>query len=168
MKWVIIILIMMSLVGSMMWVMPSKRQRFQAELRRQASQKGFNVQIVRLTPPRGIGQIEPETYMATAYRLPRFNLEKGERESFREWQVYKQEAIANEGLPAGWCWGAGERQMDDTQLGLLAELIGMMPEGVNSIESTPVHFSVFWDERGQIETLDQFKTQMQKIVDNKF
>ncbi len=168
MKWAIIILIMLSLLGSMMWALPSQRQRFQAELRRLASQKGFTVQVVRLTPPRGAGQIEQESYMTTAYQLPRFNLAKGERETFRSWQVYRQTTVANEGLPLGWSWAAGERQLATDQLELLAELIDVLPDGINSIESTPVHFSVYWDEKGPLETLDQLKAQMQKVIDRKF
>jgi len=168
MKWAIIILIMMSLLGSMMWVMPSKRQKFQAELRQKASKLGFNVQITRLTPPRAEGQVEPETYTATAYRLPRFNIDKHERESFAEWQVFRLRAIANEGLPEGWSWQAGERKLNTAQLAQLQELLAALPEGVSSVESTPAHFSVYWDERGQFTDLEGFKELMQEIIEHKF
>ena len=123
MKWAIIVLIMMSLLGSMMWVMPSPRQRFLAKLRQQASRLGFQVQIVRVTPPRAAGQVEPEMLTATAYRLPRYNLEKKLRERFIEWQVFRQTAVANEGLPEGWCWGAGERRLNENQQAILNTLI---------------------------------------------
>ncbi|WP_432473889.1 hypothetical protein [Amphritea sp. HPY] len=168
MKWAIIVLIMMSLLGSMMWVMPSKRQKLQAELRLKASKLGFNVQMIRLTPPRAAGQVEPEVYMATAYRLPRFNLEKNERDSFVAWQIFRQTAVADEGLPEGWSWGVGERKLSEIQLARLGQLIAQLPVGVDSIESTPVHFSLFWDERGRLEDLEQFKVMMQEFIDNKF
>ena len=168
MKWAIIILIMMSLLGSMMWVMPSPRQRFLATLRQQASRLGFHVQIVRLTPPRAEGQVEPETLTATAYRLPRFNLEKSEREGFTEWQVYRLNSIANEGLPGGWSWGAGERKLSAEQLAVLAALIEKLPEGVSAIESTPVHFTLFWDEKGDEGSLEQLHNLMQPVIEGQF
>ncbi len=168
MKWAIIVLIMMSLLGSMMWVMPSPRQRFLAKLRLQASREGFHVQIVRVTPPRAAGQVEPEVLSATAYRLPRFNLEKSEREGFTEWQVFRQTAIADTGLPEGWCWGVGERCLSEPQLLTLNELIGRLPEGVSSIESTPVHLSLYWNEKGDESSLEALKQLMQPIMEQKF
>lgn len=168
MKWAIIVLIMMSLLGSMMWVMPSPRQRFLAKLRQQASRQGFQVQIVRVTPPRAAGQVKPEVLNATAYRLPRYNLEKKHREHFTEWQIFRQTAVANEGLPEGWCWGTGERSLNDQQLALLNQLIDKLPAGVSSIESTPVHISLYWDEKGDEDTLQQLKDLLQPFIDQQF
>lgn len=168
MKWAIIVVIMMSLLGSMMWVMPSPRQRFLATLRLQASRMGFHVQIVRMTPPRAAGQVEPETLNSTAYRLPRFNIEKKQRENFSEWQVFRLSAIANEGLPEGWSWGAGERALSEVQLEALNNFIAELPDGVVSIESTPVHFSLFWDEKGDENTLQQLHDLMQPMLEQQF
>ncbi|WP_271273923.1 hypothetical protein [Aliamphritea hakodatensis] len=168
MKWAIIILVMMSLVGSMMWVMPSQRQRFQAQLRQLAMRKGFNVQVAKVNPPRASGQVEQESFNSPVYRLPRTNISRQERETFVHWQVYKQTALAAEGLPEGWCWGEGERQLSAGQLGLLLELIARLPEGVVAIESDPVHLSVFWDERGELEDLDRIQDAMKSVTEEKF
>ncbi|WP_290703406.1 hypothetical protein [Amphritea sp.] len=168
MEWAIIVLIMMSLLGSMMWVMPSPRQRFLAKLRLEASRQGFHVQIVRVTPPRAAGQVAPEVLSATAYRLPRFNLQKSEREGFIEWQVFRQTAIADTGLPEGWCWGIGERCLSEAQLESINELIKKLPDGVSSIESTPVHLSLYWDERGDENSLEMLQQLMQPFMEQKF
>ncbi|MDO6563473.1 hypothetical protein Q4488_08775 [Amphritea sp. 1_MG-2023] len=168
MKWTIIIFVMMSLLGSMMWVMPSPRQRLLAKLRQQASRDGFQVQIVRLTPPRAAGQVEPETFTATAYRLPRFNLEKEQRHQFIPWQIFRQVAVANQGLPEGWCWGLGERRLNEQQLATLNTLLAGLPEGVSSIESTPIHISLYWDERGDENTLDELKARLQPFIEQRF
>lgn len=168
MKWTIIILITMSLLGSIMWAMPSPRQRFLAKLRQQASQHGFQVQMVRMTPPRAAGQVEPETLMATAYRLPRYNLDKEHRNHFIEWQVFRQVAVANEGLPENWCWGRGERCLDESQLAILNDFIEQLPAGVSSIESTPIHISLYWDERGDENSLDEFQVQLKPFIDQQF
>ncbi|WP_261844613.1 hypothetical protein [Aliamphritea ceti] len=168
MKWAIIILVMMSLVGSMMWVMPSKRQRFQAQLRQLAMQKGFNVQVAQIKPPRATGQVEQESFNSPVYRLPRTNISRQERDSFIHWQIYKQTTLAMDGLPEGWCWGEGERKLSHSQLEKLHALIASMPEGVVAIESDPVHLGVFWDERGVLEDLDQIQDAMKLIIVEKF
>lgn len=168
MKWAIIILVMMSLVGSMMWVLPSKRERFQAQLRQLAMRKGFSVQLAQVKPPRASGQIEQESFNSPVYRLPRTNISRNEREGFIQWQVYKQTALAAEGLPEGWCWGEGERQLSAAQLQLLLGVIERLPEGVVAIESDPVHLSVFWDERGELEDLDRIQEEMKSVIEEKF
>ncbi len=168
MKWAIIILVMMSLLGSMMWVMPSPRERFLAKLRSQATRRGFQVQMVRVTPPRAAGQVAPEVMKATAYRLPRYNLDKKHRDHFNEWQIFRLTAVANEGLPEGWCWGIGERQLNEQQLAVLNQLIAELPEGVTSVESTPLHISLYWNEKGDETTLEQLHTLLQPFIDEQF
>lgn len=168
MKWAIIVLIMMSLIGSMMWVMPTKRQRFLADLRMKATRLGFQVQLVRLTPPRAMGQVEAETFSTSAYRLPRLDMKKPQRDQFKEWQIFRQEALSNEGLPQGWCWAAGERQLTESQLQALAQFIGELPAGIAAIESTPIHLTLFWDERGDEAMLNSLKEKMQRMLEKQF
>ncbi|WP_299196880.1 hypothetical protein [uncultured Amphritea sp.] len=168
MKWAIIVLVMMSLLGSMMWVMPSPRERYLAKLRQQASRRGFQVQIVRAKPPRAAGQVEPEVMKATAYRLPRYNLDKKHRANFIEWQIFRQIAVADEGLPEGWCWGVGERRLNEKQLAMLNLLISQLPEGVASVESTPIHISLYWNEKGGEEVLEQLHALLQPFIDEQF
>ncbi|MGB0467439.1 MAG: hypothetical protein ACPGF7_07935 [Pontibacterium sp.] len=167
MKWAVIILIMLSLVGSMMWAMPSPRQRFQAELRSRAKPLGFQVQMVRLTAPRGKGEAEAEQYSVMAYRLPRLNMDKKSGQAFESWHAFRVESIANEGLPAGWSWGFGENVLSEAALTLLADIIAKMPEGVSSIESTPIHVSAHWNEKGKIEDLDLIQAQLARILEAK-
>ncbi len=167
MKWAIIILIMMSLIGSIMWVMPTPRQRFQADLRTKAKPKGFQVQMVRLTAPRATGQMDAEHYSVMAYRLPRLNIDKKTARTLQPWHAFRVESIANTGLPAGWSWGFGENVLDDAGLNLLKEIIDALPSGVSSIESTPIHVTAHWDEEGTVEDLDLIKAQLMRIMDAK-
>ncbi len=168
MKWAIIVLIMMSLIGSMMWVMPTKRQRFLADLRMKATRLGFQVQLIRLTPPRAMGEVEAETFSASAYRLPRLDMKKEQRDGFKEWRIFWQEAISNEGLPAGWCWETGERQLTEQQLQQLNEFISELPDGIRAVESTPIHLTLFWDERGDEAVLESLKQKMQQMLEKQF
>ena len=165
MKWAIIILIMLSLLGSIMWVMPTPRQRFQAELRAKAKPLGFQVQMVRLTAPRAKGETEPGQYSVMAYRLPRLNVDKKTADTIVPWHAFRVESIANTGLPVGWSWGFGENVLSDEALALLKDMIDLLPAGVSSIESTPIQATVHWDENGSIEDLDLIKGQLERILE---
>lgn len=167
MKWAIIILIMLSLVGSMMWVRPTPRQRFQAELRSKAKPLGFLVQMVRLTAPRAQGEMEAEQYSVMAYRLQRTHADKKAAGQLEPWHAFHVSSIADTGLPAGWSWGFGENVLSESALALLAEIIAALPVGVSSIESTPIQVTAHWNEEGTVEDLELIKGQLQRILDAK-
>lgn len=155
MKWMIIILIMMSLVGSMMWVMPTQRQKYQAALRMKAKSIGFQIQLEKVIPPRAKGEMEPDSRDMTAYRVLRHDLSREEKNNFNAWQIYRVESVANIGLPDGWSWAHGERTLSDTQLQKLSDLILALPSGVFSLESSPVLVGVHWDEEGGDAVMEQ-------------
>ncbi|MDF2182916.1 hypothetical protein [Neptuniibacter sp. CAU 1671] len=165
MKWMIIILIMMSLIGSMMWVMPTPRQKYQAKLRLQAKKIGFRVQLERVTLPRAKGEMEPETTTVTAYRLIRNRRDKKLAQAHIPWTVYRISAVADLGLPQGWSWGLGEKTLSEPQLDMLTEIIEAMPDDVLAIESSPVEVGVFWSEEGGEAMLDLIKTQLERLLD---
>ncbi|MCV6589924.1 MAG: hypothetical protein OIF57_13020 [Marinobacterium sp.] len=168
MKWTIIVFIMLSLVGSMMWMMPSPRQKFQAKLRLEARKLGYQVQLVRLKAPRAEGETEEETSTVTAYRLMRTNMDRKESDALIPWQAHRVQAIACDGLPQGWSWAWGEGELSEKQLTLLADVIKALPEDVVALESSPVQVSAFWKEEGEIETLEQIKAQLDQILTARF
>lgn len=163
MKWMIIVLIMMSLIGSMMWVMPTPRQKYQAKLRLKAKTKGFIVQLERITAPRAKGEMDPQERDMTAYRVLRHDKD----ETLTPWKIFKVESIADTGLPPGWSWAEGERTLSAEQLERVAALIADLPEGVFSIQSSPVHFSVYWDEEGGEEVMDAMYERVMQVVGEK-
>lgn len=168
MKWMIIILIMMSLVGSMMWVMPTKRQKYQAALRLKAKALGYQVQLERLTAPRAKGEMEAEARDMTAYRLIRQGLSKQEKNAFNSWQIFRVSSIADIGLPQGWSWRHGEKTLSNSQLEELNSIIEKLPEGVFSLESSPVYIGAYWDENGGDEVLEQLKELLETFIEKRF
>ncbi len=167
MKIFIIVVVVMSLLGSFMWMMPTQREKFQAKLRLRAKKEGFMVQLVRLTAPRAEGEMDGKVRNTPAYRLPRTNLDKREVGAMLPWQVFRVTAIANEGLPEGWCWKVGERVLSDTQLSILNEVIALLPPDVVALESTPVNVTAFWNERSGDEQLDTLKIALGKLIEGK-
>jgi len=167
MKWLIIAAVMMSLVGSMMWVMPSKRQRQQMDLRARARQLGFQVQLSRITAPRAEGESEPEQYNVAGYRLLRIG-EDGKKVKTEPWQVFRVRSVRNEGLPQDWSWSFGERLLSEDKLDLLQTLLNALPAGVSSVESTPLYVTFYWDERAEASELEGLKAQLQQLIDHVF
>ncbi|MGH1463137.1 MAG: hypothetical protein ACRBB6_14000 [Neptuniibacter sp.] len=168
MKWMIIIMIMMSLVGSMMWVMPTKRQKYQAALRMKAKTLGYQVQLERVTAPRAKGEMDAETRDMTAYRLIRHGLNKQEKNAFKSWKIFRVESISDTDLPPGWSWGSGERTLKPVQLEHLSEVLAKLPNGVFSLESTPIHIGMYWDEEGGDNALQELKVLLETFMDEGF
>ena len=165
MKWAIIVLIMFSLIGSMMWVMPSPRQRFQSKLRLEARKHGFQVQLSRLELPRAQGETETEAINVPAYRLLRGALPKGEREKWTEWSVGRVDAFANEGLPEGWSWIKGERTLNPAKLAFVSQWLKTLPKEVEAVESTAIHLSLYWREPERAGALDELHGLAKQLID---
>jgi hypothetical protein len=166
--WGIIVLIMMSLIGSMMWAMPTAREKTQARVRSKARTLGLQVQIVRLTAPRATGQADAEEYERAAYRYLRHGLSAVQRERLQPWQLFRMRSLANEGLPEGWSWKQGERLLSRDQLDVLAEVLSALPMDVVALESTPLHVTAFWEERGGIEGVEKIQALLRRVADQVF
>ncbi|WP_372739162.1 hypothetical protein [Neptunomonas sp.] len=167
MKIFIIVFVVTSLLGSFMWMMPTQREKFQAQLRLKAKKEGFMVQLVRLTAPRAEGEMEGNVRNTPAYRLLRLNLDKREVNAMLPWQVFRVKAIANEGLPEGWSWKLGERMLSASQLQVLHEAISLLPSDVVALESTPVYVTAFWNESSGDGQLAMLKASLEKLIQGK-
>lgn len=167
-KWVIIVLIMMSLIGSVMWAMPTRRQSEQAKLRARARTLGFQVQLVTLTGPRASDEAEPEDFRRPAYRLLRQGIDSRTRAALQPWQVFRVRSLACDGLPPGWSWKIGERLLSREQLDRLAAALDGLPDDVVAVESTPIHVSALWGEHGDVGDLERIRDCLQDIIDHGF
>lgn len=164
MEWVISIVVMLSLLGSIMWLRPSPRERMVSIVRLHARQLGFSVQIAHLETPRAKGEMEPEKIRVPAYRMLRSDLSSDQRDQWASWQIFRTENVANQGLPAGWSWKRGEYQLSSAACEQIAALIQTLPPEVIALESSPVHFSVYWRESGGPEQLDRIHAALQPIL----
>ncbi|WP_052063402.1 hypothetical protein [Nitrincola sp. A-D6] len=108
--------------------------------------------------------MEPEKIRVPAYRVLRNDLSRDERDQWTSWQVFRTENVANQGLPDGWSWKRGEYQLSHSACEKIAALIHSLPAGVIALESSPVHFSVYWRESGGPEQLDAIYAALQPIL----
>jgi hypothetical protein len=167
MKWFIIILVMASLLSSVMWVMPSPRQRHQGRLRLKARQLGIQVQLVRVSFPRATGEIEGEDRTLAAYRFARTNLDRDERSGWRCWEVLRVETLNNTGLPEHWSWGKEVAALQPAEYKQLSAVLQQLPQGVQGVESTPLNLTLYWNERGDEAMLDRLAVLIRPLLDAK-
>ncbi len=167
MEWLIIAFIIASLIGSVMWVMPSPRQRYQAELRMRARKLGIQVQLARVDLPRARGEMEAETVSVPAYRFIRDNLERGERDNWISWQVHRLDTLDNTGLPEGWSWLKGQGALSATAQAQLLTLLNALPDDVVGVESTPLHLSLYWHEQGEADRLEKLHALVKPLLAQK-
>lgn len=167
MKWAIIALIMTSLIGSMMWVMPSPRQRFQSKLRMDARKLGFQVSLKHLKLPRGQGETEGDERNLPLYRFARTNLDRKEREQFAGWSVARVNALANIGLPQGWSWIRGESELNSGRLKKLSDWLEGLPQEVIAVESEAHSLGLYWTEPQSEGALDRLAALANKAVEEK-
>ncbi|MET3999447.1 hypothetical protein [Marinobacterium sp. MBR-109] len=167
MKWFIITLVVASLIGSVMWVMPSPRQRYQANLRLKARQLGIQVHMARVSLPRALGEMEPDVRTIPAYRIARTNLERSERDSWSGWEVLRVDTLENLGLPEHWSWSKGQGGLQPAALEQLNSLLEQLPDDVLGVESTPLSLTFYWDERGDESRLDYLHQLAQPLLEQK-
>ena len=167
MEWFIVALVTASLIGSVMWVMPSPRQRYQAELRMKARKLGIQVQLVRVSLPRARGEMEGEKQSIPAYRLPRTNLERSERDQWVGWEVLRVDTLNNQGLIENWSWSKKEAELSDAALLSINRMLEQLPDDVLGVESTPLSLTIYWDERGDETRLDKLFALAQPLLEQK-
>lgn len=171
-QWIIIILVCLSLVGSVAWVMPTPLQRAQAKIRHLAMAKGFQVKVGKLQGPREQGEIAPESHLATSYGLPRpkDTLRGGGMASLKKatWEIFKTGGLNTKGLPQGWCWNRGEGSLSAAQLSQLEILLGQLPSDVYALAITPIMAQIYWYEKATPQELDDVEKVLQELVAGSF
>ncbi len=168
-KWLIVVVVVLSLVGSVAWVMPTPLQRAQAIIRQLAMSKGLQVKVSKLQGPREVGEIAPESYLATSYGLPRTKPQRGVRPNLAAskrvtWEVFKAAGLNTQGLPQGWCWNRGEGALKSHQLEQLTLLLEQLPGDVYALSVNPVAVQAYWYERATPAELDALETVIKALV----
>jgi hypothetical protein len=171
-KWIIVILVCLSLIGSVAWVIPSPLQRAQAKIRQLAMIKGLQIRVGKLQGPREQGEIAPESYLATSYGLTRQsnNNREGGIAAIKKatWEIFKARGLNTQGLPEGWCWNRGEGALKSAQLNLLAELIQQLPKDVYALSITPIAVQAYWYERATPQELNDLEKVLKELVSGGF
>jgi len=154
---IIIVLVVCLVLGSMLWVLPSAKERQQMTLRRQAMRLGLQVQLSKLDDPNNPSDKIP----CIAYRLPHNQVAKASK----SWLLYGKN-IARNADSGGWgfAWRAVKPQA--SYLEKLTPLLARLPDDAVALEFTPGAASLYWRERGQsedVETIYQVLRELQQL-----
>jgi len=171
-KWIIVVLVCLSLIGSVAWVMPTPVQRAQAKIRQLAMAKGLQIKVGMLQGPREQGEIAPESHLATSYGLPRPKNQHraGGMAALKKatWEIFRAGGLNTKGLPDTWCWNRGEGALSQAQLEQLVPLLAQLPKDVYALSITPIAAQVYWHEKATPEELDDLEQVLQKLVSGSF
>tara|TARA_B110000503_G_scaffold66758_1_gene104739 strand:- start:3680 stop:4189 length:510 start_codon:yes stop_codon:yes gene_type:complete len=168
----IVILVCLSLIGSVAWVLPTPLQRAQAKIRQLAMAKGLKIKVGKLQGPREQGEVAPDSHLATSYGLPRAKDQNraGGINAVKKitWEIFKAGGLNTKGLPEGWCWNRGEGALTAEQLSHLAQLIQQLPKDVYALGVTPMGAQAYWHEKATPEQLDDLEQVLKQLLLNSF
>lgn len=151
MSLLIIVLAITLIIGSMMWILPSAREKRQMQLRRAAQASGLRVQLVKLDFK---GILEPIS--CTAYSLSRHRGEKAKD----LWKYYNKNTDHTEQQSA---WQSSVdnvtrplfEPLNDPEPGHLEEILAELPHDWLAVEQRSDATVLYWLERGEEESVAQ-------------
>ncbi len=148
MAWLVVITVGLLLVGSTLWLLPSPRERYQMELRRVAMEAGLQVRLRKLEVP---GDREPRDCAVYTLRRGHHQVERFEPR-LHAWQLVRGETAFLDPVVAGWSYLVRPEETAAVPLAALAEL----PATVTALASSRDGISVYWDERGDADSVRGF------------
>lgn len=155
----IVIVAILSVVGSVVWVRPSKRDVKLAKWRQEARVAGLQVKLEGLKAEPKESGIRDDVVGASYYlHLPK--AKKGDEVS---WAVVKTDGWLKEGLDEGWSWYLAQPSVD---LVKIRALIDSSPLPIDAIERLPARSRIVWGEVGpdfNAKQLAEFLKEVQSI-----
>ncbi|MCZ2720446.1 hypothetical protein O1D97_01985 [Marinomonas sp. 15G1-11] len=155
---VIVVFITLSLMGSVLWIMPSKRDKEKMSLRMEARQYQLTVQLMKVEIPDKWDKTT-ESIDSCAYRLNRIKEKKAIINTIRllPKEVWKYDSVCD-----GW-WSSQPLHLSVTAIESL-QLIG---KNIDSIEITSNSISCFWNEQGNkkdVLTLSSLLNELKETI----
>ncbi|TWC38961.1 hypothetical protein FBY03_10588 [Pseudomonas sp. SJZ079] len=130
MTWWIGLLLLACVLSPLSWLVPSRRQRGQMDVRLQARRMGLAMQLSRESWPHWLAP-EPPSTCAQYHRVRR----RGHQDTWCYWQVE----------PGKWV-NKWREPCDDSPL---AEQLADLPADVFKVEATAQMVALYWGERAQ-------------------
>ncbi|MES2818481.1 MAG: hypothetical protein V4812_05770 [Pseudomonadota bacterium] len=136
MVWIIVVGLVAVMLSPLAWLMPSRRQQGQMEMRLAARRMGLAMQLVRQEWPHWLAH-EPPNPCPQYHRARR----DGHQDSWCYWQL----------APGQWVNQWREPCVDPRVAKHLVEL----PADVFKVEAGPRMLALCWGERGEVEALSR-------------
>ncbi|WLD59596.1 hypothetical protein NFC81_07385 [Salinispirillum sp. LH 10-3-1] len=158
-----IALVVLSLTGSLLWVMPSKAEKRLAEIRAYAVTLGLRVTSITAPDLSLEGRIDKKNKIYTAYKLgaPRI---KGAP----EYILLRTTGESGYGLVDCWRWEKPEYRLTGKQLERLNTALDQMPPWTDLLAILPDGVAIGFDERGGPAQVVEVKTLLERFRDQFF
>jgi len=155
-SWIIAVVIMLVIIGSVAWVRPSQREKRLAQFRHEALMAGLKVRLDGIDAEPKESGIR-EDIPGASYILIEKQPAKKDTVS---WMVVLDDGWIKDGLIEGWSW---HTKKVDVDLDAVNELIKSAPIPLLGIERTPKFSRVIWGE-GPVEfDAPELKQYLEKV-----
>ncbi|PXF30838.1 hypothetical protein WH50_13280 [Pokkaliibacter plantistimulans] len=143
---IVIFVVVMLLVGSVFWIMPSGRQRQQMRIRERALAAGVRAKMYPLELPRAPGELPQPKRLILMYSVAR-----EQKSAQPEWQLHRAAGLDPFDLAPGWVWKKPPSQDAVLDLHSIANIVNVLPKSVDAVISTPLECVLCWNEKNEQE-----------------
>lgn len=144
--------LLLSAVGSLLWAVPSKTEKRQAEMRAQAMQQGVSLTTLNIADTSERGRIDARRRLITGYKLrPR----GAYRARVPELTVLRTTGEHGYGLPTGWVWHDPAFRLRHPELDCLLDCLDGLPDWVECLAVRADGVVLAIEERGGAERVQQ-------------
>ena len=168
MVYVVIGLVLVLIIGPIIAVLPSQRQKEQMALRQLAMGLGINVELTSIADPvpkqdkyiSSLGKSLDPILKVIAYRKARKMPDEWRRATMVNWTIERRLESDDDDLPPSWCW------VDERPATLPTEFVTHLgtalvelPIDVERVEEKNRTLSIYWHERDDsdaVRRIDQF------------
>lgn len=153
---IIIVLAIVLILGSMFWVLPSPKERRQMLLRKAAMDKGLNVQITKIKDIASPGHLLD----CVAYRL--FDLDQQQHKEKMPWKLLRTKEDWRMDID-GWTLDKSIAKESIQDIETITGTVARLPEDCIAVESNKQSTSVYWQERGDEQAINDIFDVLTKL-----
>lgn len=151
--WAVIIAMLM-VIGSALWIMPSRWERHVARLRQQAIVAGASVKLMQFPLINTEGRVIEAACDGAAYL---FEMPLQEHIHGGWMLVRDQSGMHSETHVTGWAWYMCERELPEPIMTLLSELVNEMEEYLYAVSISANSIGLGWNEKGDSYTFQRMQ-----------
>ena len=151
---IIVVLIVFSLMGSALWVLPSKKERAKMDMRMRARKHGLQVQLTQLSYPDKWDKVT-EKRPACAYHLFRGKPLK----DFTDIRVFPYEV---------WKYAPLGSWYSSRAVGMPNEIVDLLDKYHHVLLAVEIKsdcISLFWNEQGDLDVVDELASVLHGVVE---
>ncbi len=172
MIWLLIVFILALVVGPILYLMPSPRQKEQIAFRNEARSRGISVKISTIEDPHpqlnnylsATGKSLQPVINCIAYSMSRKKPVHWQSLEVIEWKLIKAQEVRSETGSYGWVLEAPGAQLPEVLQQALAREQKWLPEDAIVVTETNYVVSVYWHERGGAKALQGVCTFLENMA----